>query len=388
MTLNRMLLKRLTRQRAKSLFILLGLAVGVGAGVGVLTLTGALSSHIEHKLELYGANILIAPAVDEFSFSFGGITVGAVSLEIKELHEADLKAILSIPNARNIAAVGPSLLGNIEHSGQRLVIAGMDFTTLGVLRPWWRIMGRYPEGAEVVLGSELARLMDLKIGDVISPTTLGWRVSGILETTGSQEDFIVFAPLKEVQRALGKDGKVSMAEVAALCSGCPIEEIVAQISKVLPQARVRAIKNVVEGRLQAVRNMRTMGMGLSGIVLLIGGLVVFVTMTASVRDRTPEIGILRAVGFSEGHIIKAILMEAGVLSLVAGLLGWGMGLVMAKTALPFFSEGHEHWAQRIGLDPEVLGISVALAVGIGIVSSVYPALAASRMDPVEAIRSQ
>lgn len=387
MRMKDMVWKRLQRKKGKALFVLLGLLVGVAAGVGFLSLTRALSLEIQHKMELYGANILISPATDELSLSFGGMSVGAISFDMKELQEKDLENLSTIPNARNIAAVGPILLGAVEHGGRKLILAGMELGALGALRPWWRINGDYPTKGQVILGSEAARITGLKPGDPWSPRGLEWRVSGILDPTGSQEDLMVFAPLSEVQSALEKEGKISMVEVAALCAGCPIEEMVAQISKVLPGARVQAIKQVVEGRIQALKQMEKVAMGLSGLVLLVGSLVVLVTMMASVRDRTSEIGILGAIGFRTKQIAKLILMEAGVLSFLAGALGYGLGMLSALAALPFFSEGHAHATANLLFQPELALGALAVSTVLGLLSSLYPALAASRLDPAEAIRS-
>ncbi len=387
MKIQDMVWKRLQRRRGKALFVLLGLMVGVGAGVGFLSLTRALSLEIQHKMELYGANILISPAVEELSMVFGGMSLGAVSFQVKELQEKDLTALSSIPNARNIAALGPVLLGTVEHEGRKLILAGMHFHNLGALRPWWRINGEYPRDGQVLLGAEIARLMGFKLEDLWSPGGLEWRVSGILEPTGSQEDLMAFAPLPQVQRVLGKEGKISLVEVAALCAGCPIEDMVAQISEALPSARVQAIKQVVEGRLQALEQTGRVAMGLSGLVLLVGGLVVFVTMMASVRDRTSEIGILGAIGFRKQQISMLILMEAGVISCLAGILGYLLGMLSARVALPFFSQGHTHDAAGLLFHPELALGALGLSTGLGLLASLYPALAASRLEPAEAIRS-
>ena len=164
------------------------------------------------------------------------------------------------------------------------------------------------------------------------------QVSGILERTGSQDDQILFVPLQTAQTLLGKEGRISMAEVAALCHGCPIEEMVEQISQVLPGAQVMAIKQVVKGRMDALDHFRRVAYVLSGIVAFVGGLVVLVTMMGSVRERTSEIGIFRAIGFRKSHVMRIILLEAGIISTLAGVSGYLLGLGVTKAALPFFSD--------------------------------------------------
>lgn len=171
MTLKEISWRSLRRRKAKSAFVLLGLLLGVAAGAGILTLTEALTRDIQHQMEMYGANILISPATDELPLSFGGMNVGAVSFDLREIRQNELDLLNSIPNAKNIAAVGPMLLGIVHHLGKRVVLAGMDFRVVGALRPWWRIHGEYPEAGQVLLGADMAKLMGLNLGD-------HWPVSG------------------------------------------------------------------------------------------------------------------------------------------------------------------------------------------------------------------
>ena len=118
-----------------------------------------------------------------------------------------------------------------------------------------------------------------------------------------------------------------MVEVAALCKDCPIESMVKQISDVLPNARVMAIQQVVKSRMEALAQLKKFSYGISGIILLIGSLVVMVTMMGSVRERTKEIGIFRAIGYRKGHIMRIVFTEAAIVSGLAGIIGYWLGLV-------------------------------------------------------------
>jgi len=120
--------------------------------------------------------------------------------------------------------------------------------------------------------------------------------------------------------------------------------------------------------------------------VLVGGLVVFVTMMGAVNERTREIGIFRALGFRRSHVMRLILFESVVVSLIAGILGYLAGIGTTRVALPFFSENLEH-ANMWQWSPELAAGAVALAVVIGCLASFYPALHASRMDPTEALRA-
>jgi putative ABC transport system permease protein len=384
MTLKDIALKNLKRRKAKAGFVFVGLLIAVSSVVAFVTLIESLTHDISTKLEQYGANILIVPKTENLSLNYGGMTIGGVMYEMQEIQQKQLRKIRTIKNSANVAAVGPMVLGAVDVNGKKVLLAGMDFGEVPMLRPWWIPKGRFPEKDQVLVGSEAARVLDLSLGNGVEISGRALQVSGILERTGSQDDQILFAPLQTAQVLLGKEGRISMAEVAALCHGCPIEEMVEQISQVLPGAQVMAIKQVVKGRMDALDHFRRVAYVLSGIVAFVGGLVVLVTMMGSVRDRTSEIGIFRAIGFRKSHVMRIILLEAGIISALAGVSGYLLGLGATKAALPFFSDSQ---GITIPLDPLLAGGALGLALVLGLLASLYPALLAARLDPQEALRA-
>jgi len=377
-------LSHLRRRKAKAVFIFVGLLIGVSSVVAFMSLVEALTLDINHKLEKYGANILIVPKTENLALNYGGLSLGGISFEMQEILQEDLKGITSIRNAANVAAVGPMVLGAVKVKDRNVLLAGMDFGVSHYLRPWWKIRGEKPTENGVLLGSEAARALGLEVG---SPLTLNGRdlaVSGVLESTGSQDDQILFTQLSTAQAILGKEGRISMAEVAALCNNCPIDEMVRQISEILPGAKVMAIKQVVAGRMATLGHFNRFAYGLSGLVVLVGGLVVLVTMMGSVRERKSEFGIFRAIGFRRGHVIRMVLLEAGMISALAGACGYLLGLLITKASLPFFTESV---GVMVPIDPGLAGGVMILAVMLGILSSIYPAYLAGNLDPNEALRA-
>ncbi|HWR91314.1 MAG TPA: FtsX-like permease family protein, partial [Desulfobacterales bacterium] len=329
MTLKLISIRNLLRRKAKAAFILAGLVIAVATVAGIITFVQATRHDIAHKLEQYGANILIVPKTENLSLSYGGLSLGGVSFDLEEIRESELARIATIPNHRNIAAVGPMVLGVASVESRRILMAGVDFQAAGVLKPWWHVEGRLPQDDEVLLGAEAARVLNLDTGQRLSANGRSLAVSGRLAVTGSQDDQLAFLTLATAQQLFAKPGKISMAEVAALCKDCPIEDMVRQISAVLPNAKVMAIQQVVKSRMEALAQFERFSYGISGVILFIGGLVVLVTMMGSVRERTQEIGIFRAVGFRRSHILQIVFLEAGIISVLAGVLGYVAGWASA-----------------------------------------------------------
>ena len=384
MTLKQIAVRNLLRRKGKAGFILAGLAIGIATIVAVISFTDAMTGDINHKLEKYGANILIVPRAENLALSYGGISLGGVSFEMAEIMEADLTRVHTIPNSRNIAALGPLVLGVIQIGDHRVLLAGVDFKAARILKPWWRTSGELPDDNGILLGSEAARILNLLPGSTVRIKERSLQVSGILEPTGSQDDQLIFTRITTAQTILAKSGRISMAEVAALCHDCPIEDMVRQISSALPAAKVMAIQQVVKGRMTTLSQLKKFSYGVSGVVVLIGSLVVLITMMGSVRERTEEIGIFRAIGFRRSHVMQIIFLEAAVVSGLAGIIGYLAGVGATTIGLKLFIENR---SIQIPFDGSIAAAAFIAAIVIGLVSTVYPALLASRMDPNDALRA-
>ena len=384
MTLKNISIKNLLRRKGKASFVLAGLVIGVSTVVGIISFVEATTNDINHKLEKYGANILIVPRTENLTLSYGGLSLGGVSFEMEEIRQEELARVNAIKNARNIAAVGPLVLGVVNVDSHKVLLAGVDFKVSGILKPWWQLQGKEPDDNGVILGAETARILNLGAGDRFKIKDRDFTVSGILQPTGSQDDQLIFTRLSTAQSLFDKNGRLSMVEVAALCQDCPIDAMVEQISEALPAAKVMAIQQVVKGRMETLAHFKKFSYGISGVILLIGSLVVLVTMMGSVRERTDEIGVFRAIGFRRRHVMKIVFLEAAIVSGLAGILGYLLGWGVTKAAVHFFIEGHSGF---VPFNIELASGALILALLIGLASSAYPAIIASRLDPNEALRA-
>jgi putative ABC transport system permease protein len=385
MRLHTISINNLKRRKAKMAFLTVGLMMGIATIVTLMTLTRSMSSDIERKMDEFGANILVTPQSNGLSMNYGGISLGGVTFDQREIREEDLAKIKTITNHRNISAISPKVLGGIRINNHDVLLVGVNFENELKMKQWWKVFGIEPKSEhDILLGSDASKVLNVSPGDNLSIKGETFTVAGVLDQTGSQDDALVFASLKKAQKILNKEGKISMAEVAALCSGCPIGDMVTQIAEKIPDAKVSAIQQVVEGRLKALDQFKRFSYTMAGVVVFIGSLIVFVTMMGSVNERTVEIGVFRAIGFRKSHIMRIILLEAALVSLLAGVLGFVIGMGGARLALPFMAESKN---ATLLWDGWIAGGSVGLAVTLGLLASIYPALHASKMDPTEALRA-
>ena len=384
MRLEHIVLHNLRRRKGRAIFLVIGLLIGVATVVTLLSLTDAMGQRAQHELENFGANIIITPRSDALALNYGGIQLAGVNLVAKELEQSSLANIDDIPNRRNVAMIAPKVLGAVEVDGQRIMLMGVDPAVEFKLKRWWSIAGRPVEqGHELLVGDAVVKRFNLNMGDTLKVNGQDFNVVGLLAKTGSQDDQLLIAPLDVAQASLGKTGQVSMVEIAALCHDCPVDDMVNQLQTVLPGTDVQAVQQVVKTRMHALGQFRLFAWGVAVTVVIIGALLVFVTMMGAISERTREIGIFRAIGYRRRHVLHLVLMEATIVSALAGVLGYLTGVAATLVALPLLDGGKASWQWN----PTLAVAAVFAAIFVGLLASLQPAFRASRLEPSEALRA-
>jgi putative ABC transport system permease protein len=373
------------RKKVKMLFLVFGLIIGISIVVTLIAITESMTRDIEERLNQFGANIIMVPKSENLSLSYGGIDVGGVHYEVKEFDQKNLVKIRQIKNSKNLGVIAPKILGPVIVNNRKVLLMGVLFKEELALKTWWfKKQGYFPkEKNEVIVGSQVAALLDISFGDIIDLSGKKFKVASVLSSTGASEDHAIIADLKEGQKVLNKEGKISMVEIAAFCQGCPISEMTLQIAEQFPNAKVTAMKQAVMSKMQSIELFKSFSLGISIIVIFIGSFLVLVTMMGSVNERTREIGIFRAIGFRRGHVMQIILLEAFLLGIIGGIIGFILGNLFAFGIIPIVMKD----GAFAGINFSLGAISILMAVGLSLIASLYPAYKASNMDPSEALRS-
>ena len=374
----------LRRRKGKVFLLVLGLTIGVTTVVALQAITQTMRDDVGVKLDEFGANILVVPQSNSLSLSYGGMTVSSAAYDVGELTSLDMERIQTIPNAANISTIAPILLSAVQVKGQYVLVAGVDLAAELRMKKWWQLDGRAPQAdGEAIAGARVAELLGLSAGSQVPVGSRTFEIVATLAENGMQDDDMLFVDLNAAQSALDRFGTISLIEVSALCNACPIEEMIRQIQEAVPQARVTGLRQAVALRMETVDQLTRFAWALSAVVLVIGGLVVLTTMLGAVAERKQEIGIFRAMGFRRVHIMRVILAEAALVSLVGGLLGWLIGMVAATLLASRVAQ----ISVAVQWNPWLLLGAVGTALFLGVLSSLYPAVRAAQLDPNTALQA-
>lgn len=377
-------LRNIRRKPSKTLLLLLVFSLGVMSIVALYEVSQVVGEGLEKKLTAFGANIVISPATEKLSVSYGGFHMGDMLFDVHDLpEEATVQAIHSISLNDRISAVAPKLVTMAKVKDTAVALVGVRWKEERGIKSYWATAGEFPQKPDQVLvGSQAAVKLALKAGESISLMGRDFTVSGTLYETGGDDDTVILMNLGTLQELQGTPGATSFIEVAALCSGCPIEDIVAQLQAKLPGVEVKALQHVINQRMASVHFVQKLALSISVVILVTAAAMVGLSMLSAVNERRKDIGILRSLGYGKPQIFVIFCLEAGLIGAIAGVVGYlsGFGasfkvlefLAMAEGASPSFSAAHLLYA----------GCAFAL---VTIVAAVYPAWKGAGVDPSTAL---
>lgn len=377
-------LKNIRRKPGKSLLLVGVFALGIMSIVALYQVSQIVGESLERKLTAFGANIVVAPARESLSVSYGGFSMGDMLFDVQSLQEKETEsAIRSIGLKDRISVVSPKLVTMTRLDTTSVAVVGVRWREERSIKSYWAVDGSYPTQADqVVLGSQVAEKLHLQTNSVIDLFGQPFTVAGTLYETGGDDDTVILMDLGRLQTLLDRPGDTSFIEVAALCSGCPIDDIVAQLQTQLPNADIKALQSIVNQRMTSVHFVQKLALSMSIIILLTAAAMVGLSMLAAVNERKKDIGILRSLGYSKPAIFSIFCFEAAIIGAAAGFIGYLCGffssfkvmdlLNLAVETMPAFAPLH------------LLATCILFSL-VTILAAAYPAWKGACIEPSNAL---
>ena len=341
-----------------------------------------MQTKIGNELEKYGPSIVVTPNSEKVSIPYGSVVIGN-----NLLPEDSIDKIYAIPDSENIRVLSPKLYNQVKYGNNTILVVGLFPEKEIQLKTWWNVTGSLPQNntEEILVGSELKATLNMQIG---SPITLGnssFIVTGILDQTGSIDDYSIFMPLNVSQKLFNRDGKISEINVGVLNNGNTIEKISNQIMEAIPNAKAIPITQAVGTRTLAVQQTASFSLLLASIILVVGIGGIMNTTQASVNQRMGEIGVLMSLGADNAHLYKMFLSEAVILGLIGGIVGTAIGIAASLLMGPLLINTP---ISLLELPLFVIPLAIGLSVVASVAASLYPTWRASKIDPVKALKAE
>lgn len=405
-------LKNLRRRRVRTGLTVAGVALAVGVAVSLGGFVLGYRAAIDRSIDMLGFQVMIMAKGCPYEAATMMLKGGSGLLYLPADTYGDVKkdpAIASItPVFVGIAQKEASSIQDDDADKAFTVIDGIDVPSFQVMKPWLKFKsGPGFDGGhwfsptakdEVVLGYEIAEYEQRKIGDTFYATITpagkpdavrhAFKVVGILDRSGTQDDGTVFMPIEAARQAFGRPHQLTIVGIKLKkFTSYSMKEFESRWLK-LPEVQVVNLQQVKNTLIGLVGTAQTMVAAVAIIAVLVALIGVINTILMSVYERTGEIGVMKALGARRGDVFQLIWLETVAICAAGGILGsilavLGAGLVeRAIRALADFGVS----GSIVRITPAVIGGSILGAVVLGFFAGLYPAWRASSMRPVEAIR--
>jgi putative ABC transport system permease protein len=391
-------LGRLGTGKLRTTLTMLGIIIGVASVVALVSVAQGATKGVSDRLQSLGTNLL---TVDP-GFSRG---IGATRGQFGSATTLTLDDANAIAGLSGVEYVAPEL------TASKLVVFGDENETASIIGTTPEYLsvfayqmwtGTFINAASVnnnlrvaVVGATTADnlgLTDSSVGSTIYIGGLPFQLIGILQSkggTGTGDDRVIVPLTTARELFVGSSGSVSTIGLSATSEDA-IDSVSAEITTLLEQRHAIASGGTDDfsistqaqllGTVSSVSDVLTFLLaGIASISLLVGGIGIMNIMLVSVRERTREIGIRKAIGARARDILGQFLVEALALTLAGGAIGIGLG-VLASFAIGTYAG----WG--FIFNPATVGVALGFSLIIGVVFGVWPASQAARLDPVVALR--
>ena len=370
--------KNLWRRKLRSALLILGVGVAMMLLINITSIINASARDFDAQLGVYTDRIYVTSAFGtDFSYAEFPPISSSVPSDLAEQillvdgADADRSSmVLFVPLASPAYFSGPPevLAVGIEIKKEMSFIGSLEAVS-------GKASFSRDARTHAILGEGAAHYYQAEVGDVIDIADEALTVVGILESSNQLINAIVLIPLGYAQEMFVRQNSVS-AVLITVEDSAEYDEVAESIMNQFPEMRVMTTADMSESINKLKETIFDYFNTVNAVVMLAAAIMVMANMIYSVTHRIHEIGILRALGASKATILLIIAQESVLLCLLGGVVGVGAALL--------FTYGT--YGVNLFINAEVILRALALAFFVGIISGVYPAYYAARINPIEAIR--